>query len=69
MLQSGRSPHADELKSAARLWAERINVNVSQIQVRLMRSKWASISMAGRLTLNTDLLKIPKELGELVIRD
>jgi len=67
MLQSGRSPHADELKSAARLWAERINVNVSQIQVRLMRSKWASISMAGRLTLNTDLLKIPKELGELVI--
>ena len=58
---------SDELKSAAHLWAERINVNVLQIQVRLMRSKWASISTAGRLTLNTDLLKIPKDLGEFVI--
>lgn len=32
-----------------------------------MRSKRASISTAGRLTLNTDLLIIPKDLGEFVV--
>jgi predicted metal-dependent hydrolase len=32
-----------------------------------MTSKWASISTAGRLTLNTDLLDVPKPLGEFVI--
>jgi len=32
-----------------------------------MRTKWASISTNGRLTLNTDLLDLPKELGEFVI--
>jgi len=57
----------NELKSVAHQWAERINVVVPQIQARQMRSKWASISTTGRLTLNTDLLQIPKELGEFVI--
>ena len=32
-----------------------------------MRTKWASISTSGRMTLNTDLLDLPKELGEFVI--
>jgi hypothetical protein len=58
---------AEELKSAARLWAEQIGVTVSQIQVRQMRSKWASISIAGRLTLSADLLSMPRDLGEVVI--
>jgi predicted metal-dependent hydrolase len=48
-------------------WAARIGVNVLQIHLRQMTSKWASISTAGRLTLNTDLIALPKELGELVI--
>jgi predicted metal-dependent hydrolase len=58
---------AEELKSAALLWAEIIGVTISHIQVRQMRSKWASISTAGRLTLNSDLLKVPRDLGEVVI--
>jgi predicted metal-dependent hydrolase len=32
-----------------------------------MRRKWASISTVGRLTLNTELVKLPKDLGEFVI--
>jgi hypothetical protein len=32
-----------------------------------MRSKWASISGVGRLTLNSELIELPKELGEFVI--
>jgi predicted metal-dependent hydrolase len=32
-----------------------------------MKSKWASISTAGRLTLDTDLLSLPPELAESVV--
>ena len=32
-----------------------------------MRSKWASMSTAGRLTLNTDLLALPALLADYVI--
>ncbi len=58
---------ADELKWAARHWATRIGVKVSQIHLRLMKTKWASMSTAGRLTLNIELLLLPKALGEFVI--
>lgn len=58
---------ADEIRWAARHWAARIGVKIRQIHIRQMKSKWASISTAGRLTLNTDLLNIPKKLGEYVI--
>jgi predicted metal-dependent hydrolase len=58
---------ADELRWAARHWAVRIGVKTPRIQVRRMRSKWASISTAGRLTLNDELVRIPKRLGEFVI--
>ena len=58
---------ADELKWAARDWAARIGVKVPQIHLRQMTSKWASISTTGRLTLNSELLEVPKLLGEFVI--
>ncbi len=58
---------AEDLRWAARHWAVRIGVNVPQIHLRQMRSKWASISTAGRLTLNTELLGLPRSLGEYVI--
>ncbi|MBM4274361.1 MAG: M48 family metallopeptidase [Deltaproteobacteria bacterium] len=58
---------AEELKWAARHWAVRMSVKMPQIYVRRMRSKWASMSTAGRLTLNADLIAIPKDLGEYVI--
>jgi predicted metal-dependent hydrolase len=58
---------ADELKWVACNWAARIGVKVPQIHLRQMSSKWASISTSGRLTLNSELLDIPKMLGEFVI--
>ncbi len=58
---------ADELRWAARHWAVRIGVKTPQVHLRAMTTKWASISTAGRLTLNTDLLALPKPLGEFVI--
>jgi predicted metal-dependent hydrolase len=58
---------SDELRWAVRNWAVRIGIKTPQIQLRKMNSKWASISTRGRLTLNTDLLDIPKYLVEFVI--
>jgi predicted metal-dependent hydrolase len=58
---------ADEMRWAVRHWAARISVKTPQIHLRRMTSKWASLSTAGRLTLNTELLEIPKPLGEYVI--
>jgi len=58
---------AEELKWAVRSWTARIWVKVPQIHVRQMTRKWASISTAGRLTLNSELLEMPRMLGEFVI--
>ncbi|MDE0552838.1 MAG: M48 family metallopeptidase [Candidatus Poribacteria bacterium] len=56
-----------DVKDVVRYWADRIGVKVKQIHLRQMQRKWASISMNGRLTLNTELLHLPKALTEFVI--
>jgi hypothetical protein len=58
---------AEELRWAVRHWAARIGVKAPQVHLREMRRKWASISGVGRLTLNTELIDLPKDLGEFVI--
>ena len=57
----------EEMKWEARHWAARVGVKVSQIQIRNMSQKWASMSTSGRLTLNAELLELPKDIGEFVI--
>lgn len=63
----GKWYDSDELKLAAKQWAAKIGVKLSQIHIRQMKSKWASMSNVGRLTLNVELLDVPKELGEFVL--
>lgn len=58
---------AEDIHWAARHWATRIGVTVRRIQVREMRRKWASMSTNGNLTLNSELLDLPRELGEYVL--
>lgn len=58
---------AEDLRWAVRGWAARMSVRVTQIQLRKMSGKWASVSTGGRLTLNTELLEVPRRLGEYVI--
>jgi len=58
---------ADEMRWAVRQWATRMNVQSPLVQCRPMRRKWASLSRRGRLTLNDELLRLPRELGEFVI--
>lgn len=67
MVMSTTWHNADDVKWAVRHWATRIGVRVSHIHLRHMVSKWASISATGRLTLNIDLLNLPRDLGEFVI--
>ena len=57
----------EELRWAVRHWATRIGVRSPQVHLRAMNRKWASISTVGRLTLDTHLLRLPKDLGEFVI--
>jgi predicted metal-dependent hydrolase len=64
---ASRWQDAEELRWAVRHWAARIGVKPPQVHLREMRRKWASISLVGRLTLNTELIDLPKELGEFVI--
>src|SRR5215472_3218491 len=58
---------AEDLRWAVRNWAARIGVKPPQIHVRQMSTKWASVSTAGRITLNLELLELPRELGEFVV--
>ena len=58
---------AEDLRWAVRNWAARIGVKPPQIHVRQMSTKWASVSTAGRLTLSSELLDLPRELGEFVV--
>ena len=59
--------HPADLRDAVWYWADRIGVKVREIHLRQMQRKWASISMKGRLTLNTDLLNLPEALPDYVI--
>ena len=61
------STNKADLKNVVWRWAEHIGVKVQEIHLRQMQRKWASISRKGRLTLNTDLLHLPKTLTEFVI--
>jgi hypothetical protein len=65
--QVDRWQDADDLRWAARHWAVRIGVRLAEVHLRRMTTKWASISTRGRLTLNTDLLALRRELGEYVL--
>ncbi len=58
---------ADDLRWAVQHWATRMNVQPPLVQIRPMRRKWASLSTRGRLTLNAELLALPRDLGEYAI--
>jgi predicted metal-dependent hydrolase len=64
---ANRWQDAEEIRWTVRHWAARIGIAAPQVHLREMKSKWASISGGSRLTLNTELLELPKELGEFVV--
>ena len=57
----------DELRDRVDMWAERLGVQVRRVQIRAMRTKWASCSSNGTLTLNADVLGLPLDLVDYVL--
>lgn len=65
---SNRWTSSEEIRWLAREWSTRLGVRLSGVFLTKMSQKWASISTSGRrLTLNSELLELPKELGEYCI--
>ena len=56
-----------EFKEHVRIWAERIGVKPTRIQVQAMKTKWASCSTLGAISFSTDLLLERRAFGEAVI--
>ena len=65
--KSQRWQDAEEMRWAIRHWAVCIGVKSPAVYFRAMQTKWASISSGGRMTMDTSLLAVPKDLGEFVI--
>jgi hypothetical protein len=61
-------PHTPEvLEGWIATWAARLEVEVGRVQIREMRTKWASCSSQGTLTLNRELLRMPRALVDYVL--
>jgi hypothetical protein len=56
-----------ELDELIAMWAVRLDVKVGRVQLREMRTKWASYSSQGTLTLHRDLLRLPRDLVDYVL--
>ncbi|KAA0255654.1 MAG: M48 family peptidase [Acidobacteria bacterium] len=56
-----------ELKERALAWATVIGATPRRLQLQAMRSKWASCSTAGTVTLSRDLLREDAAFQEVVI--
>lgn len=46
---------------------QKIMPSKPRIQIRIMRKRWGSMSKKGLLTLNTDLIRAPRECIEYVV--
>jgi len=47
---------ATELRSEVAQWAERLSLRPTRVEVRPLRTKWASCSRQGRIILSRELL-------------
>jgi len=58
---------ADLFKAEVRAWAERLGVELGELQLRPMKRAWASCSTRGRVTFDTELLAQPAQFRREVI--
>ena len=56
-----------EFKSRVHHWAEKLDVNIVWLGVRVMSNKWASCSTNGHLNFNSELLELDPKLWDYVI--
>lgn len=64
----GKSNNMDiKFRHRVHHWAETIGVRPKLIQIREMKSKWASCSTAGRVSFSRDLLKKRRKFRDYVV--
>lgn len=56
-----------DLRKIVRKWEEKLEIRPNQIQIKKMKSKWSSCSKKGKITLNSELTRLPKKIAEYVI--
>ena len=57
-----------EFKARVRGWAEKLDMEIRTISIRIMKNKWASFTKANRLLIfNAELLNMDQKLGDYVI--
>lgn len=57
----------EEFKERVVKYAQVLEVSLNSISVRPMSRKWASCSTSGNLNFNSELIDMPRKLGEYVI--
>lgn len=55
------------LQNRVETWATQMGVAMPQLKIRRMRTHWGTMSTQGQLTLNAELVQMPKKLSEYVI--
>lgn len=55
------------LKQRIQEWATRMDVVTHEIHIRAMKSKWASVSTDGRLTMDSSILDLREALCDYII--
>jgi len=67
MMRRPRPPQVAAFKAEVVRWAARLGVHPRRIQVQRMTTKWASCSLAGRLSFSRDLMREAPAFREVVI--
>ncbi len=55
------------LKQIISDWAGKIGVKVGQIHIRAMKTKWASCSTSGRVTMDAGVMGLDKPLVDYIV--
>lgn len=58
---------AEYLPGRLAMWAKRLGLKYKYLDIRDMRSRWGSCSTTGRICLNSQLVRLPERLIDLVI--
>lgn len=58
---------AEYLPGRLAMWAERLGLKYKYVDIRDMRSRWGSCSTTGRICLNSQLMRLPDRLIDLVV--
>jgi len=54
-------------KRSVDAWAKTCKVEIKEIHLRKMKTKWASCSSRGRLTFDRKILRLPKDERKKII--